>query len=108
MRPAVIGLLAAIRAHDLKAIYAVHERFETEHGVENGAHAAAMLIYDEMRRERNQARAMLARANEESAKFAQAFMDAKRHLAEQKDINATQAERIRHLRERLEPNRVAA
>lgn len=108
MRPLVVGLLQSIRTEDLKGIYKVYSRLESEHGVADGAHAAAMLLADEMRQEKARSRAMLARANEESSKFAQAYMDLKQKQAEWLEINRQQAERIRQLRERIEPGRVAA
>lgn len=108
MQPHVIELLAAVRAADLVRVEAVYRTLEKRYSVADGAHAAAMLLADVVLRERVEARAMLTRANQESAQFAQAFMDAKSRLVEWKEINAQQADRIRQLRERLKDDAAIA
>lgn len=99
MRPYTIRLIEAVRSEDLARVESVYRKLEQRFGAADGAHAAAMLLADELLRERRETRERLIRANNESAKFAQAYMDLRRKQVEWQEINEKQAERIHQLRE---------
>lgn len=82
MRPHAVRFIHAVTARDMPAIDRVYREVSAVYGVADPGHAMAVLVADLLQSEQSRWRGMVARAQDETLQFQEAYLDQKRRVQE--------------------------